>query len=570
MRRRLLFATNEEQFVDLGLPSGALWARGNLCKDSSGNYYIGEETDWGTYVSWGNIDGHNEGESYGFGNTTTYNGSSGNSLKADITSFDAAHDIALARLGSPCHLPTKEQTQELYDNTDTEWVTDYNGSGVKGRKFMKKTDHSVFIFLPASGYRSNTLNSRGTNGYYWTSSLYPSSTYYACRLAINSSNVVPQDIIKRSFGMTVRPVSEPGKGYIIDQTDATSSNPIIKDNGASMTLSADEDMIAWINANTKIIAAELNLRNGKLICKETLRTDKTKYKDGTSITMSSVDLFVKLPEFWWSCTQISTNVFGVLFSKTEVSGWNHWEGNTFIGCYEAYKDGNYIYSRSDVTPTGNVSQDDFKTYARNRGTGYTLISYEAHCIMGLLGYGWIGKTDVKSVCGKGSTDCPVTTGVLNNRGMKDTSRYAVGATNFWGIENWWNDFNEFIDNIKTAGSYNVAVLNRSGSTVRSISTGLTSSTSTTDSPCIGRMKLGQYGDLVPIETHSNASANNGYYARGYVHSSSNIIALRSGAQTSGNLSYLWFGSNSSSAFATYGSRLQYKGTYTLDGVQGGD
>jgi uncharacterized protein (TIGR02145 family) len=198
--------TYEEQagFVDLGLPSGLKWAQGNLVKDSQGNYSIGAETDWGTYVSWGNIIGHNEGEGYDFSDAN-YNSTPGHSVAANIPSNDAAHDIALATLGSPWHLPTKEDFQELYDNTDSEWVADYNGTGVAGRKFMKKSDHSVYVFFPASGgYNGTSLNGRGTNGYYWSSSFY--STTYAYDLNFNSSSVNPQNDNGRRFGFTVRPV----------------------------------------------------------------------------------------------------------------------------------------------------------------------------------------------------------------------------------------------------------------------------------------------------------------------------------------------------------------------------
>ena len=191
-------------FVDLGLPSGKKWAVGNLVKDSQGNYSIGAETDWGTYVSWGNIIGHNEGEGYDFSDAN-YNGTPGKQVAANIPSNDSAHDIALATLGSPWHLPTKEDCQELYNNTDSEWVADYNGTGVAGRKFMKKSDHSVYVFFPASGlYDGTSLSSRGTRGYYWSSSF--DSATIAYNLYFTSSSVTPKSSSFRRKGFAVRPV----------------------------------------------------------------------------------------------------------------------------------------------------------------------------------------------------------------------------------------------------------------------------------------------------------------------------------------------------------------------------
>lgn len=213
--------TYEEQkgFVDLGLPSGKKWAIGNLVKDSQGNYSIGEETDWGTYVSWGNIIGHNEGEGYDFSDAN-YDSTPGKQVAANIPGNDAAHDIALATLGTPWHMPTKEDFQELYDNTDSEWVADYLGTGVAGRKFMKKSDHSVYVFFPASGlYNGTSLNNRGTYGFYWPSSFYSATSAY--RLNFNSSSVLPQDSSSRRFGFTVRPVQSSMRTVTITVTGDT-------------------------------------------------------------------------------------------------------------------------------------------------------------------------------------------------------------------------------------------------------------------------------------------------------------------------------------------------------------
>lgn len=191
-------------YVDFGLPSGLMWAKGNLVKDSQGNYSIGAETDWGTYVSWGNIGGHNEGEGYNF-DQTTYDSTPGASVSADIPSNDATHDICLATLGTPWHLPTTENFQELYDNTDNQWTTI---NGVNGWKFMKKTDHSLYVFFPAAGaYDGTPLYYQGSYGFYWSSSYNSSSSVYY--LLFESSYISPQFNGFRYFGITVRPVCKP-------------------------------------------------------------------------------------------------------------------------------------------------------------------------------------------------------------------------------------------------------------------------------------------------------------------------------------------------------------------------
>lgn len=193
--------TEVTNYVDLGLPSGLKWATGNICKDATtGEYYMGEPTDYGCYFSWGNIDGHNQAEGYNF-DQSNYSSSPGNSVSADIGSNDADHDAALARLKSPWRIPTGGELQELSNNTDREWTSI---NGVYGMKFMKKTDHSVFIFMPATGRINGTsYEDAGVYGRYWSSSINSNGTSIM-RFGYNTMNV-PQ-WHARYFGLTIRPV----------------------------------------------------------------------------------------------------------------------------------------------------------------------------------------------------------------------------------------------------------------------------------------------------------------------------------------------------------------------------
>lgn len=197
--------------IDLSLPSGLKWAKGNIVK--RGNIYeVGEETDYGAYFSWGNIaphfsaNGSTFDDSYDFGtnNSGPYASTPGMSVSANIPNNDATHDAALALLGSPWHLPTKENFQELYDNTDKEWTTI---NSVSGWKFMKKTDHSVYIFFPAAGLGLGTsLSNRESLGYYWSSSWHSADRAYY--MLFNSSLMYPQSNNVRGYGFSVRAVAE--------------------------------------------------------------------------------------------------------------------------------------------------------------------------------------------------------------------------------------------------------------------------------------------------------------------------------------------------------------------------
>lgn len=186
-------------YVDLGLPSGLLWAQGNIVKDANGNYSMGSETDYGCYFSWGNIEGHNRSEGYDF---DTYESTPGAQVSTNIASNDSAHDAALACLGSPWHMPTNDDFQELYDNTDSEWTTI---DGINGYKFMKKTDHSVYIFFPAAGRGNGTsIQFTGSHGYYWSSSWRINNTAYD--LHFSSSTIEPRNSSSRRRGFPIRAV----------------------------------------------------------------------------------------------------------------------------------------------------------------------------------------------------------------------------------------------------------------------------------------------------------------------------------------------------------------------------
>lgn len=204
-------------FIDLGLPSGTKWAKGNIVSDGNGGYKVGEETDYGAYFSWGNVTPHFSSngstfdDAYNWGTSNTgspYAGSAGASIsytsqhKGRDYTANTTNDAARACLGGSWQVPTATQFQELYDNTDSEWTTI---SGVNGRKFMKKTDHSVYVFFPAAGYgRSTSLKFRGSSGLFWSSSL--NSADFGYYLLFSSSYVNSQYSIHRYYGLSVRAV----------------------------------------------------------------------------------------------------------------------------------------------------------------------------------------------------------------------------------------------------------------------------------------------------------------------------------------------------------------------------
>ena len=196
--------TETAEWVDLGLPSGLLWATCNLGASSPeeyGDYYAWGETttkevyDWSTY-KYCTVDA--EG---GFPMLTKYNTSSDYGTPDNLTTLEAMDDAAAQKLGSGARMPTKVEWEELINNTIAEWTTQ---NGVNGRKFTASNGKS--LFLPAAGYRwDGELYYAGSSGVYRSSSLYESYPNYAWNFYSHSVGQ-DRDYSSRYEGQSVRPV----------------------------------------------------------------------------------------------------------------------------------------------------------------------------------------------------------------------------------------------------------------------------------------------------------------------------------------------------------------------------
>ena len=191
-------------YVDLGLPSGTLWATCNVGANNPedyGDYFAWGETapkdyyDWSTY-KWCN----------GSGNTLTKyctNSSYGyNGFVDNKTELDSEDDAATVNWGPSWRTPTTMQQQELYEQCTWTWTT---RNGVNG--YQVTDPNGTTIFLPAAGfYWDIFLYFDGMVGYYWSSTLYSGNPSNAYSLDFNSSEVYWNDYIDRSSGLAVRAV----------------------------------------------------------------------------------------------------------------------------------------------------------------------------------------------------------------------------------------------------------------------------------------------------------------------------------------------------------------------------
>ena len=158
-------------WVDLGLPSGLLWATRNVGASSPldyGNYYAWGETYTKSFYDLSNYsycyyDAEN-GE-YVF---TKY-GNDG------LTILQSEDDAATNNYGG--RTPTREEWHELIRYTTRQWVSI---NGVYGMCLTGSNGNS--IFLPAAGWRAESGSIVGNgetgDGIYWSSSLHYGSEAY--------------------------------------------------------------------------------------------------------------------------------------------------------------------------------------------------------------------------------------------------------------------------------------------------------------------------------------------------------------------------------------------------------
>ena len=215
---------NGHAWVDLGLPSGTLWATCNIGAtnpEDYGDHYSWGETatketyNWSTY-----FDTNDDGATFG-----KYNNDDG------LTELEASDDVASQTWGGKWQMPTQAMIEELKSQCYWVWTPTYNGKSVNGYivyKAKSDTDKGVkvysdgtpssdynvatdpHLFLPAAGYRQGSEPSfAGSRAYYWSRSLELNDSANAYNLHFRSGDVWGYCTSSRDCGFAVRPVVLP-------------------------------------------------------------------------------------------------------------------------------------------------------------------------------------------------------------------------------------------------------------------------------------------------------------------------------------------------------------------------
>lgn len=203
------------EYVDLGLPSGTLWAKCNVGAN--------RPEDYGSLFAWGEVtpkttysDATYKWMKSGYSNWEGYNKYTVPDGKTSAcwyynstfvgdnkTELDLEDDAAYVNWGSRWCMPTAQQFSELLDKNYTT-ITWGTHNGVNGRSIVSKVNGNS-IFLPAAGGSGTGLYVTTKGGNYWSRTLSSLSSATAAYLRFSQLNM-NMDSATRAYLESVRPV----------------------------------------------------------------------------------------------------------------------------------------------------------------------------------------------------------------------------------------------------------------------------------------------------------------------------------------------------------------------------
>ena len=204
---------NGHAYVDLGLPSGTLWATSNLeAGNSKGHAHFawGETQTKTSYIN----------ETYKFyetypnivaGHIVGYLSRMSKYCSNDqLTVLEAEDDAATVFWGEGWHIPTVEEWKELYDNCTFTYIEPdkNNKSRREGALFTAPNGNTLFLPVAVNyeTYISPVEEEDLFGCAYWTSSVYPKGQWNHAQFTSISSFGAKISNEYRWLGLEIRPV----------------------------------------------------------------------------------------------------------------------------------------------------------------------------------------------------------------------------------------------------------------------------------------------------------------------------------------------------------------------------
>lgn len=202
-------STDKVEYVDLGLPSGNLWAKCNLgasAPEAYGDYYAWGETTPKQKYTYPNHKWYKEGApSLGF---TKYNNEDGK------LSLEDEDDAVIQKLGNGWRTPTLADFRELTNQKYTT-IKKTTLNGVAGYQITSRKNNKKSIFIPFAGFRNDKpqtreISSDQTVAICMTNLRCIDDKVFNCWAFAFEQDRIRRYGKRRPDGISIRPVKGPG------------------------------------------------------------------------------------------------------------------------------------------------------------------------------------------------------------------------------------------------------------------------------------------------------------------------------------------------------------------------
>lgn len=198
------------------------------------------------------------------------------------------------------------------------------------------------------------------------------------------------------------------------------------------------------------------------------KDDYTKKEDGSAsvLTGADGDIMVEIPKMGYRLWNDENYQYVSVTTETNKENYCYYAHSLnsvgdcdkiYYGAYYGYVDGNNLYSRSGVSSTARTSLINFRSYAANRGTGYSLESFFPRTLMQCLFVVMYKNLNSQAALGQGLTNASakVNTGSTNSQNFCYGTTSGSNQIKFLGVEDFWGNVYGWLDGVYSDSNCNI-------------------------------------------------------------------------------------------------------------------